>query len=183
MLVIITISTILGFILIFLLKRSSAPIAMESAYYQQDRLQTSALQEMAPEEFRELCVDLAEALGLRVTSVETPESGTVDITAVMDHPVLGGVYLINGILSPTDQIVDSAPVIGLSSAVHQERAMKGIFMTTGYFSQEVDKILEGAPVELINRDRLADLLEEHGIAKLEKGLREEHPSREGEDEG
>ena len=61
--------------------------------------------------------------------------------------------------------------------------MKGIFMTTGYFSQEVDKILEGAPVELINRDRLADLLEEHGIAKLEKGLREEHPSKEGEDEG
>ncbi len=104
----------------------------------------------------------------------------LDITAVSDHPVLGGTYLINGLLSPIDQIVDSAPVISLSSAVHQERAMKGIFITAGFFSQEVDKIVEGAPVELINRDRLADLLEEYGIARLEERLIEKNPGENGE---
>ncbi len=180
MVVIITISTILGFVLIFLLKRSSAPIAMEKAYYQQDPVQGSAIEELPPEEFKEICVDLVEALGLQVTSVEMSVAGNVDITALMEHPILGGTYLVNGVLSPMDQIVDSASVIGLSSAVHQEQAMKGIFITTGYFSQEVDKILEGAPVELINRDRLTNLLEEHQIITLETGLTEQHPGRDGE---
>ena len=59
--------------------------------------------------------------------------------------------------------------------------MKGIFITTGFFSQEVDKIVEGAPVELINRDRLADLLEEHGIARMEKRLTEQNPGEHREE--
>ncbi|HJM43750.1 MAG: restriction endonuclease [Nitrospinota bacterium] len=181
MLVIIAVSTILGFILIFLLKRSSTPIAMEEAYYRQDAPGTAALGEMVPEEFKEICVDLVEAVGLRVQSVESEEPGVIDITAFYDHPVLGGTYLVNGLLSPTDQVVDSAPVIGLSSAVHQERAMKGIFITTGFFSQEVDKIAEGAPVELINRDRLAELLEEYGIARMEKRLSEQNPGEHREE--
>ena len=88
MIVIITISVILGFVLIFLLKRSSAPIAMEKAYYQQHLVQGSVLEELLPEEFKDVCVDLVEALGLQVTSVEMPEAGNVDITALMEHPVL-----------------------------------------------------------------------------------------------
>ena len=128
MLFIIAVSMILGFILIFLLKHSSAPIAMEEAFYRQDAPGMAALGEMLPEEFKEICVDLVEAVGLRVQSVESEEPGVINITAVYDHPVLGGTYLVSGLLSPTDQVVDSAPVLGLSSAVHQERAMKGIFI-------------------------------------------------------
>ena len=181
MLFIIAVSMILGFILIFLLKHSSAPIAMEEAFYRQDAPGMAALGEMLPEEFKEICVDLVEAVGLRVQSVESEEPGVINITAVYDHPVLGGTYLVSGLLSPTDQVVDSAPVLGLSSAVHQERAMKGIFITTGFFSQEVDKIMEGAPVELINRDRLVGLLEEHGIARMEKQLTEQNPGEHREE--
>lgn len=59
--------------------------------------------------------------------------------------------------------------------------MKGIFITTGFFSQEVDKIAEGAPVELINRDRLAELLEEYGIARMEKRLSEQNPGEHREE--
>ncbi len=181
MLAIIIVSTILGFILIFLVKRSSPPIAMEEAYYRRDETpQITALGELVPEEFKEVCVDLVEAIGLRVQSVESEERGTVDITAEFEHPLLGGTYLIHGLLSPTDEIVDSAPVIGLSNAVHHEQAMKGIFITTGYFSQEVDKILEGAPVELINRDRLADLTEEYGITGAGNRLAKQDPRESGQ---
>lgn len=181
MLAIIVISIILGFVLIFLVKRSAAPIAMEAAYYRQPTPQAAALGDLLPEEFKEICVELAEAVGLKVRSVESEEPGRVDITAELDHPVLGGTYLLFGLLAPTDQVVDSAPVIGLSNAVHHERAMKGIFITTGYFSQEVDKILEGAPVELVNRDRLANLMEEYGVARAERLLEEQKPGEHSQD--
>jgi restriction endonuclease Mrr len=182
MLAIIFVSIVLGFILIFLVKRAAPPIAMEEAYYQrQVTPEVSALGDVLPEEFKEICVDLAEAMGLRVESVDSEGPGIFDITAHLDHPVLGGTILINGMLSPTDEIVDSAPIIGLSNTVHHERAMKGIFITTGYFSQEVDKILEGAPVELVNRDRLANLLKEYGIAAGEPRLVEQNPGENGQD--
>jgi hypothetical protein len=45
----------------------------------------------------------------------------------------------------------------------------------------VDKIAEGAPVELINRDRLAELLEEYGIARMEKRLSEQNPGEHREE--
>ncbi|MFQ5914969.1 MAG: restriction endonuclease [Nitrospinota bacterium] len=182
MLVIIIVSILLGFVLIFLVKRSSAPIAMEQAYYRQESApETAALGDLLPEEFKEICVELVEAAGLRVQSVESEEPGRIDIMAELDHPILGGDYLIYGWLSPMDQIVDSAPVIGLSNAVHHERAMKGIFITTGYFSQEVEKIPEGAPVELINRDRLAQLMESYGIARAETRLIEQKPGESGQE--
>lgn len=181
MLAIIIVSTILGFVLIFTLKRSTPPIAMEEAYYREPPSAVTVLSELLPEEFRALCLELVEAAGLRVQSVESEERGKVDITAALDHPLLGGTYLVHALLSPLDQIVDSAPVIGLSDTVRHERAMKGIFITTGYFSQEVNKILEGAPVELINRDRLADLLNQYGIAKAETRLLEQKPGENGQD--
>jgi restriction endonuclease Mrr len=183
MLAIITVSIVLGFILIFLVKRSTPPIAMEEAYYQESTPEVSALTELLPEEFREICVDLVEAWGLRIQSVNTEDRGALDITAEFDHPILGGTFLVQGLLSPMDQIVDSGPVIGLSNAVHHEQAMKGIFITTGFFSQEVDKILEGAPVELINRDRLAELLEEYGIAKATDRLTGQGPPENGQTQG
>ncbi len=180
MLVIITVSIILGFILIFLVKRSAPPIAMEKAYYEQSAPEASALTDLLPEEFRDLCVELVEAWGLRVQSVNSEERGAVDITAELDHPILGGTYLVQGQLSPMDQIVDSGPVIGLSNTVHHERAMKGIFITTGFFSQEVNKILEGAPVELINRDRLAEVMDQYGITNAANPLTGQGPPENGQ---
>ncbi len=130
MLAIITVSIVLGFILIFLVKRSTPPIAMEEGFYQESGPAASALTELLPEEFREICVDLVEAWGLRIQSVNSEERGALDIEAELDHPILGGTYLVQGLLSPMDQIVDSGPVIGLSNTVHHERAMKRILPTS-----------------------------------------------------
>ncbi len=163
MLALIVVSILIGFALIFLIRRSSPPIAMEPAYYEESPAALEPLGELHPEEFKELCLRLLEVWGLEAHEVLSEEPGKLDIVAAHPHPVLGGTYLVHGILAPTDQIVDSAPVIGLSDTVRHERALKGILITTGYFSQEVDKILEGSPVELINCKRLADLLEEYGI--------------------
>lgn len=163
MLALIVVSILIGFALIFFLRRGTPPIAMESAYYEEPLADLGPLGGLHPEEFKELCLRLLEAWGLKVREVLSEEPGKLDIVAVHPHAVLGGTYLVHGILAPPNQIVDSAPVIGLSDTVRHERAMKGILITTGYFSQEVDKILEGSPVELINCRRLADLLEEYGI--------------------
>ena len=87
----------------------------------------------------------------------------IDILARHPAPVTGGDYIVHGILVPEGEFVSSIRVIGLSDTVRAERALKGILVTTGYFTEEVRKYAEGAPLELINVARLRELLKEHGF--------------------
>jgi restriction system protein len=127
------------------------------------------LQSILPEEFERFCADLLRHLGMERVEV-TGGKG--------DKGIDGEGFLRVGPLVTTKVAFQckrySGAVAGKEVREFQgaigSRAEKGIFFTTGYFTdgaREAARDTMSKPIELIDGDRLVELLEEH-----EFGLRE-----------
>ncbi len=111
-----------------------------------------------------LCTHLLEEVGLVVSACTCSGPRDVELSALNPQPIVGGDYLVRCLLAAPGQLVSAREVSALGDSVRAERAAKGIFITTGYFAEDVQKIQEGPPMELINRRRLQELLDAHHIA-------------------
>lgn len=163
MFILVTIAILAGLAIILLINRSSSPVLAEKAYYQPRGVEQQRLERLAPEQFERLCIRLLEQMGLIINSFNSNKQGNIDITAVNPQPITGGEYIVHCVLAPSDEPINSTRIIALSDTVRAEGASKGIFITTGFFSEEVPKLVEGPPLELINGQRLRQILGEHRI--------------------
>src|SRR5574337_684623 len=164
MFILVTVAILLGVGLILLLNRSASPVAVEKAYYQPRGIEQQQLERLAPEQFERLCVRLLEQMGLSITGCHRNRQGEIDITVVNSQPITGGSYIVRCVLIPPEVPINSTQIIALSNTVLAEKALKGIFITTGFFSEEVPKLTEGPPIELINGQRLRQIMREHRIS-------------------
>lgn len=164
MLELIAFALLLGFLTIFLVKRTTSNIALEEAAETtgSDR-DVQALRRISPDTFERVIKNLLEDMNLRIVHSTWVNEVEIDILAHNPAQVIGGDYIVHGILVPEGDFVDSIRVIGLSDTVRAERAMKGILISTGYFTEEVNKYTEGAPMELINVATLRELLQQRGL--------------------
>ncbi|MEE9276637.1 MAG: restriction endonuclease [bacterium] len=154
----------LGFLTIFFVKRTTSNVAMEEDHERtRDDAEVQSLRRMPAEAFEGLLKGLLEEMGLRIVESQWVNEEEIDILAHHPAPLVGGDYIVHGILVPEGEFVSSIRVIGLSDIVRAERALKGILITTGYFSEEVNKYTEGAPMELINVARLRELVHAHNL--------------------
>jgi restriction system protein len=164
MLELIFFAIILGFLTIFLVKRTSSNIALEKdAESTGNDQEIRALRRMTQGDFEIVVKSLLEDMNLRIVSSTWVNNEEIDILAHNPAPVTGGDYIVHGILVPEGAFVDSIRVIGLSDTVRAERALKGILISTGYFTEEVNKYTEGAPMELINVSSLREILRQRGL--------------------
>lgn len=163
MFIVVTTAILIGLGLILLLTRSASPVVAEKAYYQPRSAEQQRLEQIAPEQFERLCLRLIERIGLSITGCHRNKAGEIDITAVNPQPITGGSYIVRCILIPPEVPIHSTQIIALSDTVLAERASKGIFITTGFFSEEVTKLTEGPPIEYINGHRLRQMLREHKV--------------------
>lgn len=164
MLELIAFALLLGFITIFLVKRTTSNIALEKdAETTRNDADILALRRMTPNAFESVIKGLLEDMDLRIVHSTWVNDEEIDILAHNPSPVIGGDYIVHGILVPDESFVDSIRVIGLSDTVRAERALKGILISTGYFTEEVNKYTEGAPMELINVARLRGILRQRGL--------------------
>ncbi|MBI3128176.1 MAG: restriction endonuclease [Candidatus Tectomicrobia bacterium] len=164
MLELIAFALILGFVLIIFVRRTTSNVALEAdAERARGDEEIQVLRRMPGRAFESMLRELVESLGLRIVEVRWVNDEEIDILANNPAPVIGGEYIVHGILVPEGDFVSSIRVIGLSDTVRAERALKGILITTGYFTEEVQKYAEGAPMELINVSRLREILKENGI--------------------
>ena len=164
MFILVTIAILAGLALILLINRASPPVAAEKAYYQPRGVEQQRLERLAPEQFERLCIRLLEQMGLIINSFNSNKQGQIDITAVNPQPITGGEYIVHCVMASPDEPINSTRIIALSDTVRAEGASKGIFITTGFFSEEVPKLVEGPPLELINGQRLRQILGEHRIS-------------------
>jgi restriction system protein len=162
--ILVTIAILAGLALILLINRASPPVAAEKAYYQPRGVEQQRLERLAPEQFERLCIRLLEQMGLIINSFNSNKQGQIDITAVNPQPITGGEYIVHCVMASPDEPINSTRIIALSDTVRAEGASKGIFITTGFFSEEVPKLVEGPPLELINGQRLRQILGEHRIS-------------------
>ena len=114
-------------------------------------------------DFERLCLALVEEMGLVVSSYVRNGPRELEIAAVNPQPITGGDFVVH-CTHPEDGFVAAARVNLLRDQVKGEQAAKGIFITTGFFAEEISKVVEGPPLELINAKRLRELMRDYRLA-------------------
>lgn len=142
-----------GFLLVLLLSLSDKK--------RRKRATDTPEKKLSFEQFGKACLNIIEGMKLEIESVNESEDSSLDIVAQNPTPITGGRYLVHCLSIDPKEVVASAEILELSNMVVQERYSKGIFMTTGRFTQDIPGIGELAPIEFIDGDAFGELLEKY----------------------
>lgn len=151
----------IGLILIVLLKKTSPPPPQEEIHFDNPGDQPLFLLER--EEFKEKCLAFLAKFNLDYRHSVWAEDDELEVDLQDETPVVGGKYLALCIFNPPDNVVSVQKVAGFVETVKGEGAARGIFITTGYFSDEAARAAAGEPVELVNVVAFVGYLKKFGI--------------------
>lgn len=124
---------------------------------------TSAWESLSGAEFEVRVSSLLERMGFRCGVTRASGDGGVDIVAELSGPLVGGRYLIQcKRFSPGTPV--GAPVVReLYGALAADRAaVKGVLITTSYFTEQAAEFARGVGVELIDGESLRRLFDLYG---------------------
>ncbi len=138
----------IGIFLILLLKNTSPPAPQEQIHFENPDDKPIYL--IDPEAFKEKCLEFLGKFNLEYKHSIWANDQELEIDMLDETPVVGGKYLALCIFDPPHSLVDLFKVKGFLETVKGEGAARGILITTGYFSEDAQKVIEDDPVELVN---------------------------------
>jgi hypothetical protein len=150
---------IIGILLIVSLKKVSPPPPQEQIHFDTD-VPIYLVEQTA---FKEKCVEFLEKFNLEYVHSVWANDHELEIAMNDETPVVGGTYLALCIIDPPGQTVNAIKVKGFLDTVKGEGASRGIFITTGYFSDEAIRSIDEEPVELVNVVSFVSYLKRFGI--------------------
>ena len=150
---------IIGIILIVSLKKVSPPQPQEKIHFDSDKPKYLIDQTA----FKEKCVEFLEKFNLEYVHSVWANDHELEIAMNDETPVVGGTYLALCIIDPPDQTVNAIKVKGFLDTVKGEGASRGIFITTGYFSDEAIRSIDEEPIELVDIVSFVSYLKRFGI--------------------
>ena len=139
---------VLGLILILFLKNTSPPPPQEQIHFENP--DDKPLYLIDPDAFKDKCLEFLEKFNLEYVHSVWATDHELEIIMNDETPVVGGTYLALCIIDPPNKTVDIMKVRGFLDTVKGEGASRGVFITTGYFSDDAIKSIEEEPVELVN---------------------------------
>jgi restriction system protein len=163
MFITIVVAIILGFVVIFAMKKVPAPVSQEQQEAGFGDGQAPLPLTLTLERFEWLCGRLLQELGLEVERSTTAGSRQLEVMAVNSAPIVGGQYVVHGELLQAGEVVEAVQVLTLIDAVKGEGASKGVLITNGFFSDEAGTAAVGGPIELINGVRFRELLQRFAL--------------------
>ena len=114
-------------------------------------------------EFEHTIAALLRRMGFRTEVTKASGDGGIDIIAIWEKPILGGRYLIQCKRFAEDAVIGASVVREFYGALIADRkAAKGIFITTASFSGQAKQFALGLPIELVDGEKLRQLLLEFG---------------------
>lgn len=140
---------ILGFSLIFLLALSDK---------KRKAKKNDSPPQIKREPFEKICSQIVEAMKLEIEEISRSGENQIDIVARNPTPITGGQFLIHCLYADRNAVIGAAEIIEFSNMIVQERLSKGIFMTTGRFTEDISAIGELAPMEFIDGAALQKLV-------------------------
>jgi len=155
----IVVAIILGFVVIFAMKKVPAPVSQEQQEAGFGDGPAPLLFTLTLERFAWLCGRLLQELGLEIERSTTAGGRQLEMMAVKSAPIVGGQYVVHGELLQAGEVVEAVQVLALIDAVKGEGASKGVLITNGFFSDEAGTAAAGGPIELINGVRFRELLQ------------------------
>jgi restriction system protein len=173
MFITVAVAVVIGFLVIFAMKRVPAPVSQEQRDAGFSDGQAPLPSTLTIERFEWLCGRLLQELGLDIERSTTAGRRQLEVMAVNPAPIVGGHYVVHGELLQAGEVVEAVQVLTLIDAVKGEGASKGVLITNGFFSDEAGRAAAGGPVELINGVRFRELLQR--FALLPAASQEFHP--------
>ncbi len=137
-----------GVVLILLLKTTSPPLPQEQIHFKNPDDKPDYL--IDPDAFKEKCLEFLGKFNLEYKHSIWANDQELEIDLLDETPVVGGKYLALCIIDPPHSLVDLFKVKGFLESVKGEGAARGILITTGYFTEDAQKVIEQDPVELVN---------------------------------
>lgn len=163
MFITIVVAVVLGFVVIFAMKRVPAPVSQEQREAGAGDGQAPPPLSLTLDRFEWVCGRVLQELGLEVERSTTTGTRQLEVMAVHPAPIVGGRYIIHGELLRAGEVVDAVQVLALIDAVKGEGASKGVLITNGFFSDEASTAAVGGPIELVNGVRFRALLQRFGL--------------------
>ncbi len=152
---------IVGILLIVSLKKVSPPNPQEQIHFDNPDDVPRYLRDQ--QAFKDKCVEFLEKFNLEYVHSVWANEHELEIAMNDETPVVGGVYLALCIIDPPGQTVNAIKVKGFLDTVKGEGASRGIFITTGYFSDEAIRSIDEEPVELVDVVSFISYLKRFGI--------------------
>jgi len=153
---------ILGFaeigVIRLLRKLSKSQKTLETTF-EEGKRETSTLLDLSPIEFEKLVSELLKAMGFKTQITKASHDGGIDVIAILDKPIIGGKYVIQ-----CKRYKNTVPVKVIREpygVMQSEKANKGILITTSDFSSDGYKFASDKQIELINREKLLQLIREY----------------------
>jgi restriction system protein len=163
MFITIVVAVILGFVVIFAMKKVPAPVSQEQQAAGFGDGPAPLPLTFTLERFEWLCGRLLQELGLEIEHSTTTGGRQLEVRAVNSAPIVGGQYVVHGELLQAGEVVEAVQVLALIDAVKGEGASKGVLMTNGFFSDEASTAAVGGPIELVNGVRFHELLQRFAL--------------------
>lgn len=120
------------------------------------RTKTRAIMDLSPEAFEEYIASLFASMGYKVEL--TPRSGDagIDILLYKDDKKIA----VQCKKYSKKNLVGSPDMQRFLGAIHNSNAVKGIFITTSFFTLEAERFARNNPIELLDSVKLEKLISE-----------------------
>ena len=151
----------IGLILILLLKKTSPPLPQEQIHFDNPDDRPQFL--INRDAFKDKCLQFFEKLNLEYQHSIWADDDELEVALKDESPIVGGTYLAICAFNPINNVLQLHKVTGFLDTIKGEGAARGIFITTGYFSEEAIKAAEEEPVELVNIVSFISYLKKHKI--------------------
>jgi restriction system protein len=110
-------------------------------------------------EFEDVIAEALRRMGLVVETTKASGDGGIDIIAVLDKAFIGGRFLVQCKRYAEDTVIGAPAVREFYGAFKADRkAHKAIMVTTARFSTQAEQFAEEVGIELIDGERLQNLL-------------------------
>ena len=154
------IACVIGFFLIALIRKPPAYMPMRGPGHPEiDAAHAAQLGELDVTEFESMLRRLVtDYIGLEIDVVDHTSPNEVEIRAIDRKPIVGGLYVVHGVLRRLDDFVGPEQVMSLKDIVKEEGAIKGFLVTNGMFAAPAAQMLDAQKLELINGPTLLHML-------------------------
>ena len=117
--------------------------------------------DLNPFEFENLVNNLFSKIGFEAKLTRSSRDGGIDVVAFDPRPILGGKVVVQA--KRYKNVVGVESVRDLYGSMMNERAGKGILVTTSHYGTDAYNFAKDKPIELIDGGGLLYLLEQNGI--------------------
>ena len=134
-----------------------AQVLPEPAY--EARAKHAFVKPVGAVELRQMAKDLMARYQIEIESEAESDEGDFYLMGESRDPIIGGRYVLHCHVAEDDtEVLPPERILAFRDFVKAQGVTRGIFITTGYFAKESRFLVEDAPVSLLSRGDVLNIM-------------------------